>query len=102
MEFCPVCKNPADYNACQDRLVCTSCSWRSKKIHIAEKSLVRFNGGAGYPFEDGEILLFLGEIHKMEGHCIVVKSDGRIFWGYHTQNFEEIADLSYTINTAEE
>ena len=45
--------------------------------------------GSNYPFEHNEIVLFLGEIIQMEGHCIVVKGNGKIYWGYHTDNFVE-------------
>lgn len=40
-----------------------------------------------YPFKDQEIVLFLGEIKQMPGHCIVVKRNGNILWGLHTDNF---------------
>ena len=40
-----------------------------------------------YPFQDGEMLLYLGEIENMRGHCIVVNRKGKVFWGFHTENF---------------
>lgn len=43
---------------------------------------------AQYPFADGERLLFLGEIENMPGHCVVVNRAGKVFWGYHTDNFQ--------------
>lgn len=42
-----------------------------------------------YPFEDKEILLYLGEVKNMKGHCIVANKEGKIFWGYHIENFKE-------------
>lgn len=42
-----------------------------------------------YPFKYNEIVLFLGEIKQMPGHCIIVNRKGKVFWGYHTENFEE-------------
>jgi hypothetical protein len=42
-----------------------------------------------YPFAHNEILLFLGEIVQMKGHCIVVRGNGTVYWGYHTDNFVE-------------
>lgn len=42
-----------------------------------------------YPFINGEVVLFLGEIIQMPGHCIVAKKDGRVLWGYHTDYFRE-------------
>jgi hypothetical protein len=40
-----------------------------------------------YPFKNGESVLFLGEIKNMRGHCTVVNRDGKVFWGYHTDDF---------------
>jgi hypothetical protein len=40
-----------------------------------------------YPFAKKEVLLFLGELPQMPGHCVVARKDGRIIWGYHTENF---------------
>jgi hypothetical protein len=40
-----------------------------------------------YPFKRGEVLLSLGEIIQMPGHCIVVKKNGQTFWGFSTDNF---------------
>jgi hypothetical protein len=45
--------------------------------------------GHGYPFKSGESLLFLSEIVQMPGHCAVVNRSGRVYWGYHTDNFRE-------------
>lgn len=47
-----------------------------------------------YPFKNGESLLFLGEIEQMPGHCVVVQGnkDGKIHYGYHTDNFVELTD----------
>jgi len=42
-----------------------------------------------YPFMNNEILLFLGEIVQMKGHCIVVNRNGQVYWGYHTDDFVE-------------
>ena len=40
-----------------------------------------------YPFTRNEILLFLGEVQQMPGHSVVATKDGRVVWGYHTDNF---------------
>jgi hypothetical protein len=40
-----------------------------------------------YPFTENEVLLFLGEVQHMGGHCVVATKDGRVVWGYHTENF---------------
>ena len=43
----------------------------------------------GYPFKNGEMLLWLGGIPQMPGHCVVVNKNGKVLWGYHTDNFVE-------------
>jgi len=45
-----------------------------------------------YPFCKEDIFLFLGEIKKMDGHCVVATKDGRVIWGYHTDNFIVLSD----------
>ena len=34
--------------------------------------------------------VFLGEIPNMEGHCIVAGQNGRIYFGFHTEDFVEL------------
>jgi hypothetical protein len=49
--------------------------------HVAEE----------YPFPKGSTLLMLGEIANMPGHCAVVTlDDGRVYVGYHLENFREL------------
>lgn len=43
----------------------------------------------GYPWKEGDHLLYLGEILQMPGHVAVVDKDGVIHWGYHDDNFRE-------------
>ncbi len=45
-----------------------------------------------YPFEPDETVLCLGEIENMPGHVVLAKKDGRVFWGYHPENFPKIPD----------
>lgn len=45
-----------------------------------------------YPFNMHEVVVFLGEINEMPGHCIVAKKDGKVKWGYHTENFRKIKE----------
>ena len=42
-----------------------------------------------YPWKAGDIVLFLGEIKQMPGHCAVATHDGKVHWGYHTFDFTE-------------
>ena len=37
----------------------------------------------------GDVVLMLGEVDDMPGHCVVVKKDGTIAWGIHTERFKE-------------
>lgn len=44
-----------------------------------------------YPFVQGSIYVFLGQIPNMPGHCVVAEYPcGKIYSGYHTENFAEI------------
>lgn len=46
-----------------------------------------------YPFTNGEVVVMLGEIEGMDGHCVVAsKETGLIHVGYHTDNFTEIPE----------
>jgi len=61
------------------------------------RSLVRLHpslarrSGRKLPFKPGVAYLFLGEIVHMPGHCVVADlRTGRLFTGYHTDNFVEI------------
>lgn len=57
-----------------------------------------------YPFTPNETVLCLGEIENMPGHVAIAKKDGRVFWGYHPENFPKIPDedLGVTIVIPEE
>ena len=43
-----------------------------------------------YPFTESETLLYLGEIVNMPGHVIVVNQEGKVFFGFHPENFVEL------------
>lgn len=46
-----------------------------------------------YPFAKGDRFVMLGEIDHMPGHCVLARtSDGRVFCGYHTENFIEVEE----------
>jgi hypothetical protein len=42
-----------------------------------------------FTFVENECVLFLGEIKQVPGHCIVVKQNGKVILGFHTDNFRE-------------
>ena len=43
-----------------------------------------------YPWKAGDIVLILGEVKHMPGHCVVATKDGKVHFGYHTQNFVKL------------
>ena len=46
-----------------------------------------------YPFEPGQAYIYFGEFPNMPGHCVVAHhGTGRIFSGYHTENFVELPE----------
>ena len=40
-----------------------------------------------YPWKTGDRLLYMGDVHGMGGHGVYADKNGRIWWGYHTDNF---------------
>lgn len=44
---------------------------------------------SGYPWEVGELVLFLGEIENMPGHGVFHTNKAGLKWGYHIDNFRE-------------
>ena len=57
-------------------------------------ALVKFVGPrSGAKFKAEQVFVFLGEIANMPGHCVVADHfTGKIFSGYHTENFVELKD----------
>ncbi len=46
-----------------------------------------------YPFALDGVYVFLGVIPNMPGHCVVTDHrTGRVYSGYHTENFVEIPE----------
>ena len=46
-----------------------------------------------YPFKPSKTDVVLGEIPNMPGHCVVADvKTGRVWAGYHTENFQEIPE----------
>ena len=64
---------------------------KMNEIKFKQNQIVIFDDPPGkpsnYPWKIGEHLLYLGEIEQMPGHCIIVNKAGRVFWGWHTDNF---------------
>ena len=40
-----------------------------------------------YPFKNNETVFIFGEINLMPHHCVLANKDGKVFFGYHTENF---------------
>jgi len=45
-----------------------------------------------YPFAKDTPLIYLGEIVNMPGHCIIAGKSGKVYFGYHIENFRELTD----------
>lgn len=41
------------------------------------------------PWSHGDIVLILGEIENMPDHYAVACQDGKVYFGYHLDNFRE-------------
>ncbi|MBI5817870.1 MAG: hypothetical protein HZA88_02695 [Verrucomicrobia bacterium] len=45
-----------------------------------------------YPFKKEDVLVFIGEIPNMPGHCVIAElRNGKIHAGYHTESFAELS-----------
>jgi len=61
----------------------------------------KFYAVRNFPLKDGQMYLFLGEVHDMAGHCIVAEyPHGQIYAGIHSDNFVPFNDEEwhYDIN----
>ncbi len=48
--------------------------------------------GYEYPYKAGDRVLMLGEVAQMPGHCVIALQDGRVLFGYHTENFRRLTE----------
>jgi len=71
----------------------------SEWIEPRQYALVKFDFSSlpkeyhrGYPFSANHRYIYVGEIPNMEGHCIVMDEKGKIYTGYHTENFVELTE----------
>lgn len=66
------------------------------RANIKPLTLVRYkkpdDAEPDYPFTDGEILLYIGEISNMPGHCAVATRDGKVHYGWHPEMFVPIVE----------
>lgn len=58
------------------------------KVNIIEANCKRYS----YPFHEGDTVLVLGDIAKMPGHCVIALKNGKVVFGYHTENFTPLTD----------
>ena len=69
-------------------------------INLPKLKLVKFDFDSlpiefhsQYPFARHDVFVMLGEVDRMEGHCVVAHfKTGQIFVNYHTDNFVELPD----------
>lgn len=54
----------------------------------------KYLDGSGFldPIPAGALVLFLGEIKQMPGHCSVVTRDQKVHWPLHITDFREPTD----------
>lgn len=72
--------------------------WRQLNKHDKPNTLVVFAlpkaykaYATGYPFEEGDVVLYLGEVENMPSHVIVAtKKPPFVTWGYHFELFRVI------------
>jgi len=50
---------------------------------------VKDNLPVGLGIKKGDLVLFLGEIPNMPGHCAIAPPNGPVTFGWHLDNFEE-------------
>ena len=46
-----------------------------------------------YPFSKYDVFVMLGEVHGMDGHCVIINTKtGQAHVNYHTENFIELTE----------
>jgi hypothetical protein len=58
------------------------------KVTVSEQDCIDFK----YPFHEGDRVLVFGDIAKMSGHCVIALKNGKVHFGYHTDNFTPLTD----------
>ena len=48
--------------------------------------------GYKYPFKNGDTVFVFGDIEQMPGHCVIATKNGKVYWGYHTDNFCKLTE----------
>ncbi len=59
------------------------------KCPFKHNELVVWAGDNEDDFYQNEVVLFMGEVVQMPDHCVVAKDNGRVLFGYHTDNFRK-------------
>lgn len=44
------------------------------------------------PFQQGDLVLYMGEISNMKGHICFAGRNGQVFFGYHFDNLHVVPD----------
>jgi len=45
-----------------------------------------------YPFRNGDIVLFMGEVEQMPEHSVIATRDGKVHFGYHSDWFVKLTE----------
>ena len=65
-------------------------------IEFTEEFINSMGTDKEHPIMKEKVFVYLGEIPNMLGHCVVAGHEsGRIFSGYHIDNFREIQEEGY-------
>ena len=66
-----------------------------KKYHASEYykgDNSKWGEGFYTEFLAQDVFIYLGEIPNMQGHIVVAGKNGRVFFGFHPEDFEEVSE----------
>ena len=67
-------------------------------IELTEEFRNAMKDDKEHPIMKEKAFIFFGEIPNMPGHCVIAgHKSGRIFSGYHLDNFQEVEEEGYWI-----
>jgi len=65
-------------------------------VEHTEEFLNAMKDQKDHPIMKEKVFIFFGEIPNMSGHCVVSGHEsGRVFSGFHIENFQEIKEEGY-------
>ena len=66
--------------------------WSEGGMHATQTQNYPETLSGGMLLRKGDVVLFMGEIEEMPGHCVVARQNGSVLWGYHTDNFRALRE----------